>query len=140
MRYAQLLNSTVVNVIDSPSAPDAGWIACDNAGPGYTYNGTVFTVPTAALPAWHWYIDVGPFYDRFGAAKMAVLTSVDAGVMAIRSDLSVRKWVDLQRADVASSLAYVGSKVPSVTALLQTSILTTVPTPFENLALRKSYF
>ena len=29
---------------------------------------------------WEWLIDIGPFFDRFGAAKMAVLTSSDAGV------------------------------------------------------------
>ena len=38
--------------------------------------------PPVADPA-EWFIDLGPFYDRFGAAKMAVLTSTDAGVKAI---------------------------------------------------------
>jgi hypothetical protein len=87
-----------------------------------------------------WLIDIGPFYDRFGAAKTAVLTSADAGVKAIMSDVSIRKWIDLQRADVAQSLAYIGSKVASVTPALQTAILTTPVLPEENLALRKLYF
>ena len=87
-----------------------------------------------------WFIDIGPFYDRFGAAKMAVLTSTDAGVKAIMADIQIRKWIDLQRADVISSLAYVGSVVPSVTGALQTAILTTPVSAEENLALRKSYF
>ena len=50
------------------------------------------------------------------------------------------KWIDLQRVDVAASLAYVGSVVPTVTATLQTAILTTPVSESENLALRKMYF
>lgn len=87
-----------------------------------------------------WLIDIGPFFDRFGAAKMAVLTSTDAAVRAILSDLQVRKWIDLQRPDVAQGLAYVGSVVPAVTAPLQSAILTTPVAEAENLALRKLYF
>jgi hypothetical protein len=87
-----------------------------------------------------WLIDVGPLFDRFGAAKMAVLTSTDLAVKAILSDLQVRHWVDLKRADVAQALAYIGSVVPSVTAALQTVILTTPVTASENLVLRKLYF
>ena len=87
-----------------------------------------------------WLMDIGPFYDRFGPAKMAVLTSVDVGVKAILSDVSIRKWIDLQRADVASSLAYIGTKVPSLTGALQTAILTTPVVAEENRALRKLYF
>lgn len=87
-----------------------------------------------------WLIDIGPFYDRFGAAKMPVLTSPDAGVRAIMSDVQIRKWIDLQNPEVASSLAYIGSKVAAVTPALQTAILTTPVTAEENLALRKLYF
>ena len=87
-----------------------------------------------------WFIDVGPFYDRFGAAKMAVLTSTDAGVKAIMADVQIRKWIDLQRADVASSLAYIGSVVAALTPAIQAAILTTPVTAEENLALRKLYF
>lgn len=87
-----------------------------------------------------WLIDIGPFFDRFGAAKMAVLTSADAGVKAILADTQVRKWIDLQRADVAQSIAYIASVVAAVTPALQTAILTTPVTPDENQALRKLYF
>lgn len=102
-------------------------------------------LPAAPAPApqadpCEWFIDIGPFFDRFGAAKMAVLTSTDAGVKAIVADVSVRKWIDLQRADVATALAYVGSVVPSVTGALQTAILTTSVTADENMALRKLFF
>jgi hypothetical protein len=43
-----------------------------------------------------WLIDIGPFFDRFGTAKMAVLTSSDLGVQAILKDTQVRKWLDLK--------------------------------------------
>ena len=95
--------------------------------------------PPVADPA-EWFIDLGPFHDRFGAAKMAVLTSTDAGVKAIMADVQIRKWIDLQRADVASSLAYIGSVVAALTPAIQTAILTTPVTAEENLALRKLYF
>jgi hypothetical protein len=91
-------------------------------------------------PVYAWYIDLGPFYDRFGATKMAVLTSADAGIKAIIADVNIRKWVDLQRADVAESLVYIGTKVPSVTTTLQTAILTTPVTAEEQQALVKTYF
>ena len=91
-------------------------------------------------PAWEWFIDIGPFFDRFGAAKMAVLTSSDVGVQAIIKDTQVRKWLDLKLPELASALAYVGTKVPSVTQELQQSILNTPVAETENLALRKLYF
>ena len=100
----------------------------------------VIETPLAVVDPCEWLIDIGPFFDRFGAAKLAVLTSADATVKAILQDIQVRKWIDLKRADVASSLAYVGSKVPSVDATLQAAILTTPVAAADNLALRKLYF
>ena len=91
-------------------------------------------------PAWEWLIDIGPFFDRFGAAKMAVLTSADAGVQAILKDTQIRKWLDLKLPEVTQSVAYVGTKVPTVTAELQDAILNTPVAEAENLALRKLYF
>ena len=94
-------------------------------------------VPT---PAWEWFIDIGPFFDRFGAAKMAVLTSTDVGVQAILKDTQVRKWLDLKLPEIASAVAYIGTKVPALTAELRQSILNTPVAETENLALRKLYF
>ena len=71
---------------------------------------------------------------------MAVLTSSDAGVQAILKDTQVRQWIDLKHPDVASSIAYIGAKVISVTQELQQSILNTPVAEIENLALRKLYF
>ena len=90
--------------------------------------------------ACEWLIDIGPFFDRFGAAKMAVLTSSDAGVQAVIKDTQIRKWLDLKLPEIASAVAYIGTKVPALTAELQQSILNTPVEEKENLALRKLYF
>lgn len=96
--------------------------------------------PEPVAPIWQWYIDIGPFFDRFGSAKMQVLTSSDPGVQAILKDIQVRKWIDLKTPEVSQSLVYVASKIPSVTQELQESILNTPVADGENLALRKVYF
>lgn len=132
MRYEILDGETVINTI----VADADFMQANY--PQGNYRAVV--EPPPPPPVWQWYIDIGPFYDRFGAAKMAVLTSPDAGVKAILADLNIRKWVDLKRADVGQALAYVGSVVPSVTATLQDAILNTPVADIENLALRRLYF
>jgi len=95
--------------------------------------------PESSQP-WEWLIDIGPFFDRFGTAKMAVLTSADVGVQAILKDVQIRKWLDLKLPELEQSLTYVGTKVPAVTAELQDTILNTPVAEAENLALRKLYF
>ena len=89
---------------------------------------------------WEWYIDIGPFFDRFGAAKMAVLTSANVGVQAILKDTQVRKWLDLRLPEIEQSVQYIASKVPELTTELQDQIVNTKPAEHENLALRKLYF
>lgn len=134
MRYEILNGAVVENVI--LASPE---FMAENYPDG-NYRAVADPVQPTPEPEWQWYIDIGPFFDRFGAAKMAVLTSADPGVQAIIKDVQIRKWLDLKLAEVAQSLAYVGSKVPAVTAAMQTAILTTPIAPAENLALRKLYF
>ena len=98
------------------------------------------TPDQVTAPAWEWLLDIGPFFDRFGTAKMAVLTSSDVGVQAILKDTQVRKWLDLKLPEIASAVAYIGTKVPALTAELQSAILNTPVAETENLALRKLYF
>ena len=95
--------------------------------------------PTPA-PEWEWYIDIGPFFDRFGSAKLAVLTSTNPGVQAILKDTQVRKWLDLKLPEIAQTVDYVASVVPAMTPELKKAILTTPVAEHENLALRKLYF
>lgn len=100
--------------------------------------------PEPAAPApdpTEWLIDVGPFFDRFGLAKMAVLSSSDATVRALVTDLQVRKWIDLKRADVAQGIDLLISKsIPGLDAARKSAILNDPVQPVENLALRKAYF
>lgn len=60
------------------------------------------TVAAAPAPENAWWIYVGPFYDRFGAQKLPILASSDATVQAIIKDASVRKYIDLKRAEVSA--------------------------------------
>ena len=87
-----------------------------------------------------WLIDIGTFFDRFGAAKLAVLSSPDAIVQAILRDVQARKWIDLKRPDVAQALALISTKVSGVTPELIDAVLNTPVTQEENFALRKLYF
>ena len=145
MYYAQITNGIVTAVSELAGEINAAnMVQIDGLDPsllGKAYEAGEFVdvvQPVVADPC-EWLIDVGPFFDRFGAAKLAVLTSADATVKAILQDIQVRKWIDLKRADVASSLAYVGTKVPAVDATLLAAILNTPVDPVDNLALRKLY-
>jgi len=144
-RYAQLVDNKIYQVIESETDPDGTngeWVACGNAGPGWSYNGNTFEAPVVVTPTdpCEWLIDLGPYFDRFGNAKMAVLTSTDAGVKAIIQDASIRKWIDLRLPAVAQALAYIGSVIPAVDATLQSAILNTPVSTEENRALRKLFF
>ena len=88
-----------------------------------------------------WLIDVGPFFDRFGAAKMPLLVSTNATVKALIADIQVRKWIDLKRPDVEQALdVLIALGITNMTTQLKAAILTTPVTAEENLALRKLYF
>jgi hypothetical protein len=88
-----------------------------------------------------WLIDIGPFFDRFGAAQITVLAHPDAQVQAVVKSVMARKWISLKRPDVAVLLDLVISKgIAGVDAALKDAILNTPVRPEENLALRKTYF
>lgn len=88
-----------------------------------------------------WYIDIGPFFDRFGAAKMSVLTSANPVAKAIVADCSIRKWIDLQNPSVAAGIdALIQQAVPGVDATLKASILNTPVTVAEQSALVHMFF
>jgi hypothetical protein len=78
----------------------------------------------ANLDPQYWHIDIGPFFDRFGTAKLAILASSDALVQAIVKDSTVRQYIDLKRADVAQAVGILVSKAllsqPQADALLNT--------------------
>ena len=51
-RYAIIENGVAVNVVvaDAEFASANGWIACPDAGPGWTYADGVFTAPVVVEP------------------------------------------------------------------------------------------
>jgi hypothetical protein len=86
-----------------------------------------------------WLMDIGPFFDRFGAAKIATLASSDVVVQAIVKDCQSRKWIDLRRPDVPLALDALVSKL-LIDATTKAAILNTPVASDENLALRKLFF
>lgn len=85
-RYAQLVDGTVYFVIDSPFDPDGingEWIACGDAGPGWTYDGSTFAPPAPPAP-------VIPSVLTMRQARLALFTaglinSVQAAINALPS-------------------------------------------------------
>lgn len=89
-----------------------------------THDHTPFTPPPPdappepVLPAAAWYINVGPFFDRFGAWKLPTLSSTDPVVQAVIKDCSVRKYIDLKgrRAELTQVIGLLQSKGFAVSA------------------------
>lgn len=70
-------------------------------------NGVWEVVPAPPEPR---HITVGALYDRFGAEKYNILASTDPVVQALVKDVSVRKFIDLDRPDLLQGLQLVQSK------------------------------
>ena len=79
-----------------------------------------------------WRIDVGSFFDRFGEAKLAILSSENTIVKAMITDASVRKYISLveRKDELAQMLALLQSLVPGI-SLDVAAILETEPTDAE---------
>lgn len=75
-RYAQIVNGVIHQVIESETDPDGingEWVACGNAGPGWTYNGTTFEAPAVEAPVLTRYLSKLGFRNRFTAAEKALI-------------------------------------------------------------------
>ena len=98
-------------------------------------------VPLVDVVDISWLIDVGAFFDRFGATKMAVLASSNTTVKALVSDCMCRKWIDLKRADLPAAIdLIIAAGIPGVNTALKNIIINTPVTAAEQLALKKLYF
>ncbi len=112
MYYAQTTNNIVTGVteVHSPLPPADHLIeigSFDIGLIGHTYDPATGTFMPPAAPAENpqvWWIDVGPFFDRFGAHKYAILADTSPVVQALIKDSSVRKYIDLKRADLPAGL------------------------------------
>ena len=87
--------------------------------------------PTPVDPAL-WRIDVGSFFDRFGEAKLAILSSDNTVVKAMIMDASVRKYIALveRKDELTQMLGLLQTLVPGI-SLDVAAILETEPTDAE---------
>lgn len=99
-----------------------------------THDHTPFTPPAESPapepPAEAWFINVGPFFDRFGAWKLPILSSADPLVQAVIKDSSVREYIDLKgrRAELVQVIGLLQSKGFTVSA---SDILDVLPSESE---------
>lgn len=111
MRYEIIENDQVVNTIEADEAfmseayAPGSWRISADAG---------VTAPVSPAPR---YVSVGAFFDRFGAQKWPILSSVDPVVKALVVDCSVRvkTGINLDAPDVAAGLQLLQSKGFDVT-------------------------
>lgn len=77
-----------------------------------------------------WRIYVGSFFDRFGAAKLGILSDTDPVVQAVIKDASVRNYIDLlgRRDELLQVIGLLNSKGHTVDA---TAVLDLEPTDDE---------
>lgn len=130
-RWALIDNGTVANVIEQDGQPQAAglWVACGAAGPGWSYDGTLFSPPwvPSEYPTWaspsldhryHW-LDTGPWRDRFGVDWLAITSSDNALCKACAQLYLDRKYVDLKDARNAQILdALIATAQPAANPLL----------------------
>lgn len=80
-------------------------------------------------PRYHW-IDVGPFFDRFGLKALSITGSTDPQVQGLVTLLLPRKYVDLKRADLPSMLDLLVSK-SLITAAEKAAVLNPQTSEYE---------
>lgn len=83
-RIARIEGGLVVNVIESETVLP-GWVVCGNAGPGWAYNGTSFSPPTAPAQS---EITVFAFRDRFTPAEKIAIYE------AAKTNVEIQIWLD----------------------------------------------
>ncbi len=91
------------------------------------------TVDTSRL------IDTGSFFDRFGAAKLEVLSSTVPVVAALVKDAQVRNWIDLADPAVGQGIDLIIS-AGGIAGVDKNAILNTPVKPKEQAVLMKVYF
>ncbi|MFM7008238.1 MAG: hypothetical protein ACKO0Z_02700 [Betaproteobacteria bacterium] len=71
------------------------WSGMEFTGYDHIEAAPVVSEPTQQVDPTRWKIYVGSFFDRFGAAKLAILSDPDPVVQAVIKDASVRNYIDL---------------------------------------------
>lgn len=91
MKYAQLHNGEILAVIESATDPDGvngEWVACGNAGPGWTTSdgGLTFLPPVPAVNPEDYRATKRAFQNRFPKLANGVSTKWDAMCLFLSSD------------------------------------------------------
>ena len=110
--YAVIRKTDQVKVYEYASEAPVEWNGMEFATHDHVEQPPADLPPAAPVKAEDWWINVGPFYDRFGAYKLPILASADPLVQAIIKDTTVRKYIDLhgRRPELAQALALLRSK------------------------------
>lgn len=119
MRFGLIQGGIVATVVEQDSTPQiAGqWVACGNAGPGWTYDGSTFAPPPAPTLPRH--ITQYAFRQRFTQAERVAIeiASLDdpsasmaqrqqaAALRVAMTDLAQAQFVNLDLPTVATALA-----------------------------------
>lgn len=64
----------------------------------------------ANAPEEYWWLDVGPFMDRFGEKALGIVSSQDPIVQGVITLLMPRKYIDLKRSDLPLTIDLLISK------------------------------
>ncbi len=106
------------------------WSGMEFSDHDHTEVAPVITENTAPVDPARWRIYVGSFFDRFGAAKLAILSDPDPVVQAVIKDASVRMNIDLlgRRDELLQVIGLLNMKGHAVDA---TAVLDVEPTDDE---------
>ena len=82
------------------------------------------------LDARYWWINVGPFFDRFNGKAINITSSTDPVVQGLLTLVLPREYIDLKRQDIAVMMDTLIAK-SLITAEDKTTILSTNTTEYE---------
>jgi hypothetical protein len=100
----------------------------------------VQTIIPENAPRWYSLIDIGPFMDRFGPAKYAIMKSKNEDVQVIFEDMRARKYIDVTGAAAVQGVNALLALVPEMTHQIAANALSLPIRNDENYALRMDYF
>ena len=98
MRYALIVSGVVASVVEQAALPTipGQWVACGNAGPGWTYSDSTFTAPAAAPDIRH--ITGYAFKMRMTAAERIAIRTAAAASPAVADFMDLAnsaQYIDL---------------------------------------------
>lgn len=120
-RYAQISGGVVHVVIESETDPDGingEWVACGNAGPGWTYDGTTFAPPAVVTPIVAQHATKRAFQNRFPKLANGVSTKWDSMCLFLSDD------------GYAASLGASGADLYNLRMLITTGVQRLNASPF----------